>query len=71
MILSFSVTEGGRLEKELTYTKNAIGTGYGITNQIVIQTPKSGNNILTPESFIQHRDALVKASEIEINVFDV
>ena len=37
---------GGRLEEELTYTRTVIGTGSEITNQIVIQTPKSGNNIL-------------------------
>lgn len=65
------VAEGGRLEEELTYTRNTIGEGSGTTNQIVIQTPKSGNNILTAESFKQHRDALVKASAISITMFDM
>lgn len=65
------IAEGGRLEEELTYTRNTIGEGSGTTNQIVIQTPKSGNNILTAESFKQHRDALVKASEISITMFDM
>ena len=63
--------EGGRLEKELTYTKETIGAGSDITNQIVIQTPKVGNNVLTQDSFKQHRDALVKASEITVSMFDM
>ncbi|KAL4236598.1 Protein patched 1 [Mactra antiquata] len=62
--------EGGRLEQELTYTKESIGAGSDITNQIVIQTPKSGNNVLTQDSLKQHRDALVKVSQITINMFD-
>ena len=70
-VLFFCVAEGGRLEEELTYTRNTIGEGSGTTNQIVIQTPKSGNNILTAESFKQHRDALVKASAISITMFDM
>lgn len=65
----FLFLEGGRLERELDYTKNSIGAGSDITNQIVIQTPKTGNNILTQESLKQHRDALVKASQITINMF--
>ena len=64
-------SEGGRLEEELTYTKNTIGTGNEITNQIVIQTPKSGKNVLKQDSFKQHRDALVRASEISVNLFDM
>ncbi|XP_052257049.1 protein patched homolog 1-like isoform X2 [Dreissena polymorpha] len=65
------VEEGGRLEEELTYSKDHIGAGAGITNQILIQTPKSGNNILSKESLLQHRDALVKASQITVEMFDI
>ncbi|XP_052776119.1 protein patched homolog 1-like isoform X1 [Mya arenaria] len=65
------VEEGGRLEEELTYTQTHIGAGSQVTNQILIQTPQSSNNVLTQESFLQHRDALVKASEINIKMFDM
>jgi len=64
-------TEGGRLEEELAYTAEHIGAGSHVTNEMIIQTPRSGNNILTQESFLQHRDALVKASEITVRMFDM
>ena len=63
--------EGGRLEQELKYTEEKLGASSELVNQIVIQTPVSGNNVLTQESFIQHRDAIVRASDIVVNMFEL
>ncbi|ESO92335.1 hypothetical protein LOTGIDRAFT_71238, partial [Lottia gigantea] len=59
---------GGRLEKELEYTRKTIGEGSGNSNELVIQTPKKGTNILTKESLLLHLEAVKKATEISVKV---
>ena len=71
MFVSFSVAEGGRLEHELAYTEKILGTGNGITNELVIQTPKQGDNILSVDSLFLHHRALMAATKISVEVFDV
>ncbi|XP_048757819.2 protein patched homolog 1-like isoform X2 [Ostrea edulis] len=65
------VEEGGRLEKELEYTRSTIGEGRGTTSQLVIQTPKVGSNILTVPSLQFHLDTLRKVTEISVDMFEV
>ena len=65
------MTEGGRLEKELQYTKDTIGEGSGTTGQLVIQVPKHGTNLLTVKSMKLHLETLRKVTEIEVDLFEV
>lgn len=69
MFVSVCFAEGGRLEQELSYTKKTLGEGSGITFEIIIQTPKRGNNILTPESLLLHQQALQAATRISVDMY--
>lgn len=69
--MAIFLAEGGRLEEELKYTEEKLGSGSELVNQILIQTPATGNNVLTQASMLQHRDALLRASKISINMFDL
>ena len=61
----------GRLEKELEYTKKALGEGYGGTNELLIQTPnEEGTNILTVEALKRHLDILMKVTNVSVDLFD-
>ena len=62
---------GGRLEKELEYTKKALGEGYGGTNELLIQTPNmEGSNILSVKAMKQHLQALTRATNVSVDLFD-
>ncbi|XP_068677045.1 protein patched homolog 1-like isoform X1 [Montipora foliosa] len=62
---------GGRLERELEYTKKSLGEGYGGTNELLIQTPNmEGTNILTVKAMKQHLEALTAASNVSVDIFD-
>ena len=62
---------GGRLEKELAYTKASLGEGSGGTNEVMIQTPNiKGTNILSVKALKEHLDAMVKASQVTVDIFD-
>lgn len=63
--------EGGRLEKELEYTRKTIGEGSGTTSEIVIQTPQSSNTILTTESLLLHLQAVLEATKIQVEINEV
>ena len=67
----FSIAEGGRLHKELAYTMEILGEGSGTTPELIIQTPKKGDNLLTVESMLLHLDALQAAVDVEVDMFDV
>ncbi|XP_020624709.1 protein patched-like isoform X2 [Orbicella faveolata] len=61
----------GRLEKELEYTKKALGEGYGGTNELLIQTPnEEGTNILTVQALKRHLDILMKVTNVSVDLFD-
>ncbi|PFX11496.1 protein patched-like [Stylophora pistillata] len=61
----------GRLEKELQYTKKALGDGYGGTNELLIQTPNvKGTNILSVQAMKRHLDVLTRVTNISVELFD-
>jgi len=61
----------GRLEKELEYTKKALGEGYGGTNELLIQTPnEEGTNILTVPALKRHLDILMRVTNVSVDLFD-
>lgn len=63
---------GGRLEQELEYTEATLGTGWGATSQIIVQTPKnSGENILTQSALLQHVRSAVLATQVEVDMYGV
>ncbi|XP_074612004.1 protein patched homolog 1-like isoform X2 [Acropora palmata] len=62
---------GGRLEKEIEYTKKSIGEGYGATSELLIQTPNmEGTNILKVKEMKQHLEALTVATNISVEIFE-
>jgi len=69
--LLFMILVDGRLEKELEYTKKALGEGYGGTNELLIQTPnEEGTNILTVQALKRHLDILMKVTNVSVDLFD-
>ena len=61
----------GRLDKELEYTKKALGEDYGGTNELLIQTPnEEGTNILTVQALKRHLDILMRVTHVSVNLFD-
>ncbi|XP_033636690.1 protein patched homolog 1-like isoform X1 [Asterias rubens] len=64
------VEVGGRLERELDYTTKTLGEGWGITNQIIIQTPKEdGGNVLTQEALLQHVRSSFLATQVQVSMY--
>lgn len=69
--LLFLILVDGRLEKELQYTKKALGEGYGGTNELLIQTPnEEGTNILTVQALKRHLDILMRVTNVSVDLFD-
>lgn len=62
------VEEGGRLEKELDYTKKVLGEGSGTTFELVIQTPKNTKNLLNVDSVKLHFDAVYEATQVQVEL---
>lgn len=68
---SLSITEGGRLEKELAYTQKSLGEMESTTHQLLIQTPKNADaSVLHPQALLTHLKVLEKATSIQIDMFD-
>ncbi|CAH1772357.1 unnamed protein product, partial [Owenia fusiformis] len=65
------VEAGGRLEKELAYTKEKLGEGSGYTSQLIVQTPKLGTNVLSAESFRLHLKAVEAATKVTVDMYDI
>ncbi|CAG2100407.1 unnamed protein product, partial [Medioppia subpectinata] len=66
------VEEGGRLEKEMKYIRTTLGEGFGSTNQIVIQTPKStGATVLHESALLLHLQAMKVATKVTVDMFEV
>lgn len=61
----------GRLDKELEYTKKSLGEGYGVTNELLIQTPtEEGTNILTVQALKRHLDLLMTVTRnVSVDLF--
>ena len=67
----FTLLGDGRLEKELEYTKKSLGDGYGVTNELLIQTPnEEGTNILTVQALKRHLDILMRVTDVSVDLFD-
>ena len=64
-------SEGGRLERELSYTKKILGEGSGITSEIIIQTPKKDGNILSVDSLLLHYKAVYAATKVHVDMYDM
>lgn len=80
LVLSISLTEnnlffaeGGRLEKELRYTKAALGEdASSTTHQLLIQTPRTPEaSVLQPSSLLAHLDVVRAASAVSVHMFDM
>lgn len=67
-----TVTEGGRLERELKYIESALGELASNTHQLVIQTSKdSSASLLRPEALLAHLKVVKAASSVTVHLFGV
>lgn len=65
----FSV--GGRVSRELNYTRQKIGEEAMFNPQLMIQTPKEeGANVLTTEALLQHLDSALQASRVHVYMYN-
>ncbi len=65
------VEEGGRLSREMQYVQEALGEGAGTTNEILIQTPRGGQeSVLYPDAMLLHWEALRFALEASVDLFE-
>lgn len=61
------VEVGGRVSRELNYTRQKIGEEAMFNPQLMIQTPKEeGANVLTTEALRQHLDSALQASRVHV-----
>ncbi|KAK2722821.1 protein patched-like isoform X2 [Artemia franciscana] len=66
------VEEGGRLEKEMAYTKKILGEGAGEIYHVIIQTPKQeGASLLNRDAFLIHLKVLQAAIAVSVDLFDI
>ncbi|KAL8597752.1 hypothetical protein ACOMHN_001711 [Nucella lapillus] len=63
-----SSPEGGRLEKELEYSRSVLGEGSGTTHEVVVQTPKDRKNLLNRESVSQHFHSVLQATQVQVDI---
>lgn len=62
---------GGRLSEEIEYSDKMLGKNFGLTQQVIIQTPNyKGTNILTVDAMLLHMKALKKVAMIKVKVED-
>ncbi|XP_032979300.1 protein patched homolog 1 isoform X2 [Rhinolophus ferrumequinum] len=65
------VEVGGRVSRELNYTRQKIGEEAMFNPQLMIQTPKEeGTNVLTTEALRQHLDSALKASRVHVYMYN-
>ncbi len=55
----------------MEYSRRTLGEGSGTTSELLIQTPQSGNNLLTVDSLLTHYKAVHKATQITVNMYDM
>jgi len=61
----------GRLEKEIKYTKDALGEGSETTNELLIHASNNGkDNILTVGSLQQHLKAVQTAIDVKVTIYN-
>ncbi|KAJ8380776.1 hypothetical protein SKAU_G00015540 [Synaphobranchus kaupii] len=65
------VEVGGRVNRELQYTRQQMGEDAMFSPQLMIQTPREdGANILTVEALRQHLDSALKASRVQVYMYN-
>ncbi|XP_021939583.1 protein patched isoform X2 [Zootermopsis nevadensis] len=66
------VEEGGRLARELQYTRAALGEADSSTHQLVIQTPRHPQaSLLHPAALLSHLDVVKAAASVTVQLFDI
>jgi len=70
------VEQGGRLDRELSYIEETLGSGSGGVNQMLIQTladdeESPSPSIFSPESLLMHMDVLKEATRTTAEMDDV
>ncbi|KAL8203376.1 UNVERIFIED_CONTAM: Protein patched 1 [Gekko kuhli] len=64
-------TVGGRVSRELSYTRQKIGEEAMFNPQLMIQTPQEdGANVLTTEALRQHLDSALQASRVHVYMYN-
>ena len=70
-VCSFRLLVDGRLEKEIKYTKDALGEGSETTNELLIHASNNGkDNILTVGSLQQHLKAVQTAIDVKVTIYN-
>ncbi|XP_003761358.3 protein patched homolog 1 isoform X1 [Sarcophilus harrisii] len=65
------VEVGGRVSRELNYTRQKIGEEAMFNPQLMIQTPQEdGANVLTVEALKQHLDSALQASRVHVYMYN-
>ncbi|XP_075684935.1 protein patched homolog 1 isoform X3 [Rhinoderma darwinii] len=65
------VEVGGRVSRELNYTRQKIGEEAMFNPQLMIQTPlENGANILTTEALRQHLHSALEATKVQVYMYD-
>ncbi|XP_039199809.1 protein patched homolog 1 isoform X4 [Crotalus tigris] len=65
------VEVGGRVSRELSYTRQKIGEEAMFNPQLMIQTPQEETaNVLTTEALRQHLDSALQASKIHVYMYN-
>lgn len=65
------VEVGGRVNRELKYTRQKIGEEAMFNPQLMIQTPEEeGANVLTVEALLQHLESALRASRVHVFLYE-
>ncbi|NXQ59547.1 PTC1 protein, partial [Anthoscopus minutus] len=65
------VEVGGRVSRELNYTRQKIGEEAMFNPQLMIQTPQEdGANVLTTEALRQHLESALQASRVHVYMYN-
>ncbi|NXO31776.1 PTC1 protein, partial [Cisticola juncidis] len=65
------VEVGGRVSRELNYTRQKIGEEAMFNPQLMIQTPQEdGANVLTSEALRQHLESALQASRVHVYMYN-
>ncbi|XP_063769817.1 protein patched homolog 1 isoform X1 [Pseudophryne corroboree] len=65
------VEVGGRVSRELNYTRQKIGEEAMFNPQLMIQTPlENGANVLTTEALKQHLHSALEATKVQVHMYN-
>ncbi|NP_001082082.1 patched 1 S homeolog isoform X1 [Xenopus laevis] len=65
------VEVGGRVSRELDYTRQKIGEEAMFNPQLMIQTPlEDGANVLTTEALLQHLHSALEATKVQVYMYN-